>query len=112
MPTQVKARNAFVEKLCALMDGAGTTQQTLADKIGTTRQTISQYMNGDIEPKMRAFAAIAEYFGVSCDYLLGLSTNECRTEDEKDNLIGNLREANAKLNDLVNRIHAMTRNKE
>ena len=71
MPTQVRRRSAFAENLCKLMDDTGTTQQQLSEKIGTTRQTISQYMNGDIEPKMKSFLAIAKHFDVSCDFLLG-----------------------------------------
>jgi transcriptional regulator with XRE-family HTH domain len=55
------------------MNETGTTQQQLADKIGTgtTRRTVSQYMIGEIEPKVRTLSAIAGYFGVSCDYMLG-----------------------------------------
>jgi len=78
-----KERNVFATRLCRLMDDTGTTQQQLADRIGITRQTISQYMNGDIEPKMRYFTAIADFFNVSADYLLGLSDVKTTNPDIK-----------------------------
>jgi transcriptional regulator with XRE-family HTH domain len=73
MSKQVKERSPFAIRLCELMEDTNTTQEQLAKVISTSRQTISQYMNGDIEPKAKTFAAIAKHFKVTADYLLGLT---------------------------------------
>jgi len=51
----------------------GKNQQELADAVGLKRQTIALYESGGASPKLEGFVAIAKYFGVSCDYLLGIS---------------------------------------
>ena len=66
-------KSAFSTNLCNLMKSKGLKAQQLGEAIGISRQTITQYMNDEIEPKMRAFKVIADYFNVSCDYLLGRS---------------------------------------
>lgn len=50
------------------------TQDTLAKETGRTRQTVSQYVNGISESGYDILVKIADYFGVSTDYLLGRST--------------------------------------
>lgn len=49
------------------------TQQTLADELGVSRQSVSYYCNGQSSPDWETIAKIARYFGVSSDYLLGLT---------------------------------------
>ena len=98
------------ERIEALRNEKGWTQEMLAEKLNIARNTLTKLEGGFRDFKSTEIISIAKTLGVSSDYLLGLSPNECRTESEKDNLIENLREANAKLNDLLNRIHAMTGN--
>ena len=59
----------FPSRLRDLMEN--TTQKELADKIGVSRQSISQYMDGSSQPVASKVSAIAEYFCVTTDYLLG-----------------------------------------
>lgn len=47
------------------------TQKAMADVIGGSRQVISQYMNGIVSPQIDKLEKIADFFDVSCDYLLG-----------------------------------------
>lgn len=61
----------FAARLRELMKTTDTTQTALAAVAGVTRQTISHFVNGQNIPDIETFAAIADYFGVSCDYLLG-----------------------------------------
>jgi transcriptional regulator with XRE-family HTH domain len=76
----------FAKRLRALMNnehgisplGRKLTQAELAEALSnagfpTKRQTISLYINGTTAPDMEKFKAIADYFGVSYDYLLGAS---------------------------------------
>ena len=67
------SKSVFATNLCNLMKKRNLKPHQLGEAIGISRQTITQYMNDEVEPKMRAFRALAEYFEVSCDYLLGRS---------------------------------------
>ena len=69
----MREATTFSKNLCGLMESKGIKAHELGVAIGISRQTITQYMNDEVEPKMRAFKAIAKYFNVSCDYLLGHS---------------------------------------
>ncbi len=69
----VDCSKAFPRRLCDLMQRNNITQQTLADEVGVTRQSISFYCNGKVSPDMETIVKIARYFGVSSDYLLGLT---------------------------------------
>jgi transcriptional regulator with XRE-family HTH domain len=51
----------------------GWTQQELADKTALERKSIIRYENGQNIPGGRALTALAQIFGVTADYLLGLS---------------------------------------
>ena len=48
------------------------TQEQVAEDLNVSRQTISNWENGINEPKISYLKAIAVYFNVSTDYLLGL----------------------------------------
>ena len=73
----VSSENPFAVRLRTLMKERKCTQQRLADAIGIKRQTISQYADGGSLPLIDKLAAMADYFGVSCDYLMG--KNACTT---------------------------------
>ena len=48
-------------------------QVELADKLGVSKAIISMWENGLREPKLSNLILLAEYFGVSIDYLAGLT---------------------------------------
>lgn len=49
------------------------SQVELADKLSVTKQSISNWENENIMPSIDMLIKIAEYFGVTTDFLLGLS---------------------------------------
>lgn len=61
------------EIYCALRDEKGVKDKTVADAVGITRSTFSDWKSGRSEPKADKMIRIAEYFGVSYSYLMGLS---------------------------------------
>lgn len=63
----------FPTRFRSLFDEKGVTRDVLAVKFNTTRQTISNWMNGDTIPDAVSICEIARYFGVTTDYLLGLT---------------------------------------
>lgn len=55
------------------------TQTELANKIGVVKGTIANYESGLRKPDNDKLIALAEVFGVSVDYLLGLE-EPCKTQ--------------------------------
>lgn len=62
------------------------TQQEVANKLGIARGTYSNYETGLREPDAKTIASIADLFGVTTDYLLGIEKYE-RTIDNTGNQI-------------------------
>ena len=63
----------FSKRLKELRNEDGITQQTLANAIGTTSDCIGFWENGRSEPSISEIIALAKYFGVTTDYLLGIA---------------------------------------
>ncbi len=59
------------ERLKELRKSNGLSQKQLADIIGTTNSSICDWERGRTEPPLETVVKIADYFEVSCDYLLG-----------------------------------------
>ena len=51
------------------------SQQTLADQIGVFRNTISNWETGYSQISLENAKKVAEYFGVTIDYLLGAESD-------------------------------------
>lgn len=65
----------FALQLRRLMDkspktGRSVTQKELGEAVGVRAQTISLYINGNTQPAPDTLVKMAEFFGVSVDYLL------------------------------------------
>ncbi len=63
----------FSERLVALRKEKGISQYEFAKIMSISRSTISGYESEGKEPTYTTLRRFAEYFGVSADYLLGLS---------------------------------------
>jgi len=63
-----------LRKLCERhpITGNKTSYTTLAEHLGVKNQSVSQWARGETTPDTKSIAPIAIYFGVSCDYLLGI----------------------------------------
>lgn len=55
------------------METSQTTMKQLGDAIHVERQTVSNYALGQSSPDWETLRTICEYFGVSADFLIGLS---------------------------------------
>lgn len=65
-----------MKNLATLRKQRGLSQLKLASEIGLARNTICQYESGSRIPDVSTLVHIADYFGVSVDYLLGHETQE------------------------------------
>lgn len=70
------------ERLKTLRRGAGLSQAALAAQIGTKQPAYAHYELGEIMPPYPVLVKLADYYGVSADYLLG------RSDDPKSSTFG------------------------
>lgn len=71
--------SVFQTRLRQLRERQRKKQYVVSELCGLNRSAIRRYERGEIKPSMEALVAIADYFDVSVDYLLG------RTNDPKMN---------------------------
>ena len=76
----------FAKNLSDLMTEHKETQKKLAEQLGVKQQTISYYRNGQSTPDADNLVKIAQHYGVSTDFLLGLS-GDIRTVDNSVKVI-------------------------
>ena len=77
----------MVKNLKKLRLEFGISQQQLADVIGVSQQSVNKYENHNVEPDIETLIAIAEYFNVTIDYLVG--RDESRAEDRDSQILFN-----------------------
>ena len=58
-----------------LLQKTGVSAYRLSKAIGVSEAIISKWKNGIQEPKYDSLQKLSKYFGVSADYLLGLTDN-------------------------------------
>lgn len=63
----------FNERLKQLRQEADLSQAEFAKQIGTSKSSVNMYERGEREPGIDTLEAIADYFNVDMDYLLGKS---------------------------------------
>lgn len=84
-PSDISERysSVFAKRLRDLIKEKGITQQELSDELGgiISRQTINKWTLGTTTPDIVSAATIADYFGVSTDYLLGRTETPSINED-------------------------------
>jgi transcriptional regulator with XRE-family HTH domain len=71
----------LAERLVSIREENGYTRKRLSDELGKPYATITKYENGQREPGHDYLLLIAEKFGVTVDYILGLETKKAPTEN-------------------------------
>lgn len=84
-------------RLRDLRKDAGLSQKEFAKLFGAAQNTVSQWETGSRSIDDETLCKLSAYFGVSVDYLLGLS-------DEKKNPAENLSEVKRNMIDLVDQL--------
>lgn len=62
----------FFERYCGLCKDQGSTPNGVAKKLGVASASVTQWKQGSV-PRVETLAKIADYFGVTVDYLTGKS---------------------------------------
>lgn len=63
--------SVFPERLRRLREREGKSRIVISQLCGLPDSAIRRYERGEIKPNVDSLIAIADYFGVSVDYLLG-----------------------------------------
>lgn len=74
----------FPNRLKELRLAEGLTQAELGAKINLSARVVGFYEKGDRSPSLETLISFANFFDVSTDYLLGVSTN--KNSNTKENL--------------------------
>lgn len=74
--------NVFFERYAALCKERGETPNSVAKIIGASSGSVTAWKNGTA-PRNATLAKIADYFGVSTDYLLGKEKMPLVNEDKE-----------------------------
>jgi len=69
----------YRENLQILMDARGYTKTDLARELNLPLATISRHLSGDRNPDLAYVVKVADFFGVSLDWLLGRSDERFET---------------------------------
>ena len=72
-------RDIFAKRLKELRMSRQMTLQNVGDIVGCNRQNVSNLENGRVSPSLAVVLALADYFGVSADYLVGRSSSPTKT---------------------------------
>ena len=65
----------FAERIKSLRIAHGMTQEAVGKIVGVKRCSVCGYEKGNNYPEVPVLIALADYFGVSTDYLLGRTDN-------------------------------------
>ena len=63
----------FCERIKSLRNERRIYQREVAEYLGVTLRSYQSYESGQSEPNLERLRALADYFGVTTDYLLGRS---------------------------------------
>lgn len=75
----------FSKRLKELREKKGLSHEQLAEELGIPRSTITHYENSEERmPRNNRLNQIADYFGVSVDYLIGRANTEQFTDNEQN----------------------------
>ena len=96
------------ERLLDLRKEAGLTQDDLAAILSINKHSISSYERNINEPPDEIKIQIAKYFGVSIDYLLGITDSPVPHKDRPNSVRLPLNFPEAAMEDLMDHIDYLT----
>lgn len=85
----------FTDRLTKLRQARGWTKKEFSAQIGKTQQTVGKWENGTNAPTFKDLVKLVELFGVTSDYLLGLSDSPSKyayppLNDNKEDYVGEM----------------------
>ena len=85
----------FTDRLTKLRQARGWTKKEFSAQVGKTQQTVGKWENGTNAPTFKDLVKLVELFGVTSDYLLGLSDSPGKyayppLNDNKEEYVGEM----------------------
>lgn len=71
---------SFGSRLTELRTTKGLSQQAFADAFGVAQSTVGNWEAGKREPNQETTIRLAQFFGVSVDWLIGADAGDCGSE--------------------------------
>jgi len=68
----------FAPRIKEARKRTGFTQKEVSEETGIQQSKLSKYENGDLEPNLETLGKLAEFYGVSTDWLLGITLQGAR----------------------------------
>lgn len=65
--------NTYIKRIRDLREDADLTQTQIAEYLGTSQTMYARYERGANEIPVRHIIKLCEYYGVSADYILGIT---------------------------------------
>ena len=62
---------SFPAKIKKAREETGFTQREVAQEVNLPQSTIAKYETGKLEPSLETLGKLADFYGVSTDWLLG-----------------------------------------
>jgi len=73
--------SVFSERLIQLRDGRNLSQKEVAQEFGVVVRAYQRYEYGEREPQLSTLIRIADFYGVSLDYLTGRSDTGVQSQE-------------------------------
>lgn len=80
-----------MNRIKELREDRDLRQIDISEKVGIDQKTLSNYETGKTNPDSFAIIKLAEFFGVTCDYLLGVTERNLLNSDEVLNEIDDIK---------------------
>lgn len=76
-------RESFPSRLKKAREKTGFTQRDIEVETGIKQSTLASYEVGRTEPDIETIGILAEFYGVSTDWLIGLSREKNSNENKQ-----------------------------
>lgn len=97
----------FGKRLKTLREERSLTQEEFGKRINQKKANVSKYENGKLQPSLETISAIATYFGVSIDYLLGRSDDPKLPQITDPEVIKEIKETKKMMEDASDRLYKL-----
>jgi len=85
-------KNFSKNRIRDLREDRDLMQRDVAEAVGIDQRTLSNYETGKTNPDSYAIIRLAEYFGVTCDYLLGVADKNLRETQDVEQEIDDIKD--------------------